>query len=204
MSDSSVPKIEVADLQKSFRPEARARRVNITCGTGESLVVIGGSGTGKSVLIKCILGLLRPTAARFASMDRRPSGSAAPRGNSSCRNSACCSKAAPCSTRCGYGRMSHSVLSKGAACHGIRRARLRCRSSPPSGLAPDVAVLSRPSCRAACRSGFALARAIAVEPEILFFDEADHRSRPDHGRRHQQPDRRMRARPRRDRDLDHA
>src|SRR5262249_22652466 len=32
------------------------------CGAGESLVVIGGSGTGKSVLVKCILGILRPEA----------------------------------------------------------------------------------------------------------------------------------------------
>ena len=36
--------------------------IEIDCGSGESLVVIGGSGTGKSVLVKCILGLLHPEA----------------------------------------------------------------------------------------------------------------------------------------------
>ena len=36
------------------------------CAVGESLVVIGGSGTGKSVMVKCILGLLRPDAGSIA------------------------------------------------------------------------------------------------------------------------------------------
>ena len=36
--------------------------LDIACGVGESLVIIGGSGTGKSVLIKCILGIMRPDA----------------------------------------------------------------------------------------------------------------------------------------------
>ena len=56
----SVPKIEVHGLHKSFGPKAVLLGVDLEIAVGESLVVIGGSGTGKSVMIKCILGLLRP------------------------------------------------------------------------------------------------------------------------------------------------
>ena len=52
--------IEIAHLQKSFGSKHVLRDVNLTVERGESLVVIGGSGTGKSVLLKCILGLVTP------------------------------------------------------------------------------------------------------------------------------------------------
>jgi len=56
----SVPKISVRGLRKSFGRKQVLDGLDIDCGSGESLVVIGGSGTGKSVLVKCILGLLHP------------------------------------------------------------------------------------------------------------------------------------------------
>ena len=59
MSDSA-PKIRVRGLYKSFGPKKVLTGLDLDVGVGESLVVIGGSGTGKSVLIKCILGLLTP------------------------------------------------------------------------------------------------------------------------------------------------
>ncbi|MFX8527692.1 ATP-binding cassette domain-containing protein, partial [Acinetobacter baumannii] len=45
---------------KSFGDKRVLNGVDLTVGRGESLVVIGGSGTGKSVMLKCILGLLQP------------------------------------------------------------------------------------------------------------------------------------------------
>ena len=61
MSDPP-PKIAISGLRKSFGPKLVLDGVEIECGAGESLVIIGGSGTGKSVLIKCIIGLVRPDA----------------------------------------------------------------------------------------------------------------------------------------------
>ena len=55
-----MPKISVRGLRKSFGRKQVLDGLDIDCGSGESLVVIGGSGTGKSVLVKCILGLLHP------------------------------------------------------------------------------------------------------------------------------------------------
>ena len=59
MSDA---KIKISGLKKSFGKKIVLDGVDLEIAKGESLVVIGGSGTGKSVLIKCIQGLLQPDA----------------------------------------------------------------------------------------------------------------------------------------------
>jgi phospholipid/cholesterol/gamma-HCH transport system ATP-binding protein len=53
-------KIRVVTLQKSFGDHRVLRGVHLEIRRGESMVVIGGSGSGKTVLIKCIIGLMRP------------------------------------------------------------------------------------------------------------------------------------------------
>jgi phospholipid/cholesterol/gamma-HCH transport system ATP-binding protein len=54
--------IELSGVTKSFGPKQVLRGIDLQLDRGKSLVVIGGSGTGKSVLLKCILGLVRPDA----------------------------------------------------------------------------------------------------------------------------------------------
>ena len=54
------PHIELKDVRKSFGPKHVLNGINLSVDRGHSLVVIGGSGTGKSVMLKCILGLLVP------------------------------------------------------------------------------------------------------------------------------------------------
>lgn len=58
-ADSTI-KIRVAGLQKSFGENHVLRGVDLEVKQGESMVVIGGSGSGKTVLIKCIIGLMHP------------------------------------------------------------------------------------------------------------------------------------------------
>ncbi len=53
-------KIRIRDLQKSFGPKKVLDGVDLDIRQAESLVIIGGSGTGKSVLLKHIIGLLKP------------------------------------------------------------------------------------------------------------------------------------------------
>src|SRR5690349_24449310 len=55
-------KIKVRGLKKAFGSNVVLDGVDLDVPRGKSLVVIGGSGTGKSVMIKCILGLLKPDA----------------------------------------------------------------------------------------------------------------------------------------------
>ena len=58
--------IEVVNLRKSFGAKQVLRGVSLTVADGESLVILGGSGTGKSVLLKHVLGLLRPDEGHVA------------------------------------------------------------------------------------------------------------------------------------------
>lgn len=57
--------ISITNLHKTFENNAVLRGVDLHVDRGQSLVVIGGSGTGKSVLLKCILGLMTPDAGQI-------------------------------------------------------------------------------------------------------------------------------------------
>jgi phospholipid/cholesterol/gamma-HCH transport system ATP-binding protein len=57
--------IEVKNLSKSFGSKVVLKDVSLSIKRGESFVVMGGSGTGKSVLIKCILGLMEPDSGQI-------------------------------------------------------------------------------------------------------------------------------------------
>ena len=65
MQPTPVPKIEMRGVKKSFGRKLVLRDLDLRVMPGESLVIIGGSGTGKSVTIKCILGLIRPDAGQI-------------------------------------------------------------------------------------------------------------------------------------------
>jgi phospholipid/cholesterol/gamma-HCH transport system ATP-binding protein len=52
------PVIEIYNLKKSFGSQAVLTDVSLKLFNGENLVVLGKSGSGKSVLVKCIVGLL--------------------------------------------------------------------------------------------------------------------------------------------------
>lgn len=54
--------IEIRNLQKAFGGKKVLKGVDLSISKGESMVVIGGSGSGKSVLLKHIIGILRPDA----------------------------------------------------------------------------------------------------------------------------------------------
>ena len=54
--------IELRDVHKAFGRNKVLQGVNMTIPKGESMVIIGGSGTGKSVALKCVLGLITPDA----------------------------------------------------------------------------------------------------------------------------------------------
>lgn len=59
-NEAQKPKIKLVGVKKHFGSKKVLDGVDLDVYTGESLVIIGGSGTGKSVTLKCILGLLQP------------------------------------------------------------------------------------------------------------------------------------------------
>ena len=64
--DGSAPVVGVEDLYKSFGTQKVLNGISLTVKRGETLAVLGRSGTGKSVLLRLIIGLRSPTRDRFA------------------------------------------------------------------------------------------------------------------------------------------
>jgi phospholipid/cholesterol/gamma-HCH transport system ATP-binding protein len=171
MSESPTPKISVRGLEKSFGPKRVLDGVDIDCGVGESLVIIGGSGTGKSVLIKSILGLLHPEGGSIRIDGAETVGM----------------------KRAGRTAVMHKfgMLFQGAALfdslrvwenvafgliqgRGMERARAReiaLEKLAAVGLGAEVGELRPAELSGGMQKRVALARAIAAEPEIIFFDE---------------------------------
>lgn len=57
--------IEIINLSKSFNGKSVLKKLNLTVQTGETLVIIGRSGCGKSVLLKHIIGIMRPESGQI-------------------------------------------------------------------------------------------------------------------------------------------
>jgi len=63
--DRIVPAIEFHDVSLAFDDQVVLDNVNLTIRRGETKIVLGGSGTGKSTIINLVLGLLKPDAGRI-------------------------------------------------------------------------------------------------------------------------------------------
>lgn len=166
-----TPKISVRRLVKSFGSKRVLDGVDLDCAAGESLVVIGGSGTGKSVLLKCILGLLRPDAGSI-----RVDGAETVRLGRAER--------ARLMLKFGMlfqgGALFDSLRVWENVAFGLIQARGMERQAAQEiavaklaavGLGDEVAGLYPAALSGGMQKRVALARAIAAEPEILFFDE---------------------------------
>src|SRR5436189_304400 len=62
--------VEAIDVQKNFDAVEVLRGVSFALAKGETLVVMGGSGSGKTVLLRLVAGLIRPDAGRILLFDR--------------------------------------------------------------------------------------------------------------------------------------
>jgi phospholipid/cholesterol/gamma-HCH transport system ATP-binding protein len=171
MSDQTAPKISVRGVRKSFGPKRVLDGIEIDCAAGESLVIIGGSGTGKSVLIKCILGLLRPDAGsiRIDGTEtvglRRAQREPLMRKFGMLFQGGALFDSLPVWQNVAFG------LVQGRGMERDEARRIALEKLAAVGLGPEVGELSPAELSGGMQKRVALARAIAAEPEILFFDE---------------------------------
>ena len=164
-------KIKVSNLHKAFGKKVVLDGVDLEIKKGESLVVIGGSGTGKSVLIKCIQGLLTPDTGSILVDDQEVVGAARSERDSLHSKMGMLFQGGALFDslsvweNVAFGLIENQRLSKKVAkveaIRGLRQV----------GLAPDVADLSPSELSGGMQKRVGLARAIATRPEIIFFDE---------------------------------
>ena len=161
--------ITFENIHKSFGSNHVLRGVNLTVEPGESMVIIGGSGTGKSVLIKTVLGLVQPDKGRIL-VDRQDV--------TKVKRDAFLSRfgmlfqggalfdSMPVWQNVAF-RLQRGALKRPAAeAREIAIEKLR-----RVGLAPEVADRFPAELSGGMQKRVSLARAIAAEPEIIFFDE---------------------------------
>jgi len=168
---TGTPKIELIGVKKRFGPKVVLDGVDLCIDKQSSTVIIGGSGTGKSVTIKSILGILTPDEGTI-----RVDGEDVTRLKGAARD--------PLMKKFG-------MLFQGAALfdslpvwenvafgliqgHGVPRAKAKdiaIEKLAKVGLTSDVAYLSPSELSGGMQKRVGLARAIAADPEIIFFDE---------------------------------
>jgi phospholipid/cholesterol/gamma-HCH transport system ATP-binding protein len=167
----TTPKIQLIGVKKRFGSKVVLDGVDLTIEPSSSLVIIGGSGTGKSVTIKSILGIIRPdegtilvdgediTHINGAARDR------VMRKFGMLFQGAALFDSLPVWENVAFG------LIQG---RGMARAKARdiaIQKLAKVGLTEDVAFLSPSELSGGMQKRVGLARAIAADPEIIFFDE---------------------------------
>ena len=168
---SDVPKIRLRGVTKRFGDKLVLDGIDLDVAPRTSMVVIGGSGSGKSVLIKCILGLIVPDEGSIE-IDGQDVLRLAPREREAVR------------ARIGMlfqnGALFDSISVADNVAFGLlaqkkaTQAEARARADAvlaQVGLAASVGDLSPAELSGGMQKRVALARAIAATPDILFFDE---------------------------------
>ena len=171
MSEAAVPKIAISGLRKSFGEKRVLDGVDISCSAGESLVIIGGSGTGKSVLIKCILGLLRPDAGSIRIDGRETAGLRRAERDRLMRKFGMLFQGSALFDSLSVWENVAFGLIQGRGMPRREAREIALQKLASVGLDAEVGQLRPAELSGGMQKRVALARAIAAEPEILFFDE---------------------------------
>jgi phospholipid/cholesterol/gamma-HCH transport system ATP-binding protein len=166
-----VPKIAVSGLDKSFGQKRVLDGLDIACGAGESLVIIGGSGTGKSVLIKCILGLMQPDAGSIRIDGEETVGIGRAAREKLMRRFGMLFQGSALFDSLSVWENVAFGLIQGRGMDRQQARDIAVQKLAAVGLGPEVGMLSPAELSGGMQKRVALARAIAAEPEILFFDE---------------------------------
>ncbi|MBK1638859.1 ABC transporter ATP-binding protein [Rhodothalassium salexigens DSM 2132] len=164
-------KIRLDGVTKRFGAKTVLDGLSVAVGEGQSLVIIGGSGSGKSVTLKCILGLLRADAGHIwvdgqdvTTMSERERKTMLKRFGMLFQGAALFDSL-PVWENVAFG------LIQG---RGVKRRDARdiaIDKLARVGLAADVGALFPAELSGGMQKRVGLARAIATEPEIIFFDE---------------------------------
>ncbi|MDH5187590.1 MAG: ATP-binding cassette domain-containing protein [Rhodospirillaceae bacterium] len=170
-TSSANPKISLSAVKKAFGRKVVLDGIDLDVAPGESVVVIGGSGTGKSVLLKSILGILKPDSGSI-----KVDGEEITRMGSSDRErinnkfgmlfqGAALFDSLPVWENVAFGILAEKRVNRDEA------KEIAIQKLSQVGLISDVADLFPAELSGGMQKRVGLARAICADPEIIFFDE---------------------------------
>jgi phospholipid/cholesterol/gamma-HCH transport system ATP-binding protein len=169
--DTPSPMIRLRDLRKSFGAKKVLNGASLDIAKGESVVVIGGSGTGKSVMIKSIIGILQPDSGLIEVEGQDVTQIPASARDEVNRKfgmlfqGGALFDSLPVWENVAFGLMQREHITR-------KQAQERAiETLAKVGLSADVGALSPSELSGGMQKRVGLARAIAGEPEIVFFDE---------------------------------
>ncbi len=167
----ATPKISIRGLHKSFGPKHVLNGVDLDIAEGESVVVIGGSGSGKSVMLKCIIGLIEPDAGSIKLDGEEMIGmSRADRAKALRKFGMLFQGSALFDSLKVWENVAFGLI-QGRRMPRAEAKEIAIRTLGAVGLGPEVGELQPAELSGGMQKRVALARAIATEPEIVFFDE---------------------------------
>ncbi|MCR8726803.1 ABC transporter ATP-binding protein [Frigidibacter sp. ROC022] len=161
--------IELRDIRKAFGPKQVLDGVDLKVETGESLVIIGGSGTGKSITIKCILGLVQPDSGTIL-LDGQDI-TKADRDAFLARFGMLFQGGALFDSMPVWQNIAFRLLRGPGRLPRAEARALAIEKLARVGLGPETADLYPAELSGGMQKRAGLARAIAADPEIIFFDE---------------------------------
>ncbi len=145
--------------------------LDLDCARGESLVVIGGSGTGKSVLVKCILGLLRPEAGSIRIEGTETVGLPHAARERLLQKFGMLFQGSALFDSLNVWENVAFGLVQGRGMERPAAREIALAKLAAVGLGPEVSLLRTAELSGGMQKRVALARAVAADPEIVFFDE---------------------------------
>lgn len=161
--------IDITGLHKAFGKNAVLRGVDLRVAGGSSTVIIGGSGTGKSVLLKCILGLVTPDQGQILLDDEDVSR--AERDPFLAKFGMLFQGGALFDSMPVWQNVAFRLL-RGSLKRPVTEARdIAIAKLARVGLNADVADLFPSELSGGMQKRVGLARAIAADPQVIFFDE---------------------------------
>jgi len=167
----TTPKIELRGVKKRFGPKVVLDGVDLVIEPGTSLVVIGGSGTGKSVTIKCVLGILRPDAGQIFVDGQEVTHMGGRARDRVLRQFGMLFQGAALFDSLTVWENVAFGLIQGRGMARRKARDIAVEKLAKVGLGAEVAMLSPSELSGGMQKRVGLARAIAADPQIIFFDE---------------------------------
>jgi phospholipid/cholesterol/gamma-HCH transport system ATP-binding protein len=168
---AGTPKIAIRGLKKAFGSKIVLDGIDLDVGASESVVIIGGSGSGKSVTVKCLLGLLEPDAGSIKVDGKEVIGMPGrERERLMAKFGMLFQGAALFDSLPVWENVAFGLI-QGRGLERERAREIALQKLGAVGLGPEVGELRPSELSGGMQKRVGLARAIATEPEVIIFDE---------------------------------